>query len=389
MKVVLAEAAKNRLQAAVAVVAALAGCSRATSTARDDVAAQTPLTTAERALAMNRTPTPRPAVASPQRVPVGAGALVVELRLAPARFMVHEPALAQLVFSVEGDGIEAEVFSGPSDELGRPPRFVVAFRAADGRVLPQPSAQEGMNGVSGYRGATPGDPVRQRLLLPTYAAELSPGTYLVSAETTVRVRAGAGAPWIDKPIAVELAVEVVADDDAAMGGVIDAIGARAMGTDYDDSRDATFQLERAHDARVVPWWIRLAEMPEYERRYHALNALGGWDDPRAVQALIRATSTAPQELPAEGYTTEALRATSAAALRHTAVQALGRSPRADALPPLLALRDSPDAEVRLNVLHRLARLSAAQARPHLEHFTHDTDATVSSEARRYLAELAR
>jgi HEAT repeat protein len=239
--------------------------------------------------------------------------------------------------------------------------------------------------MSGFRPAEASRPVAQGLLLSAYVADLTPGSYRLHAETTAHARDGAAAPWRELPLAVELAVEVTADDDAALGAVFDALGTRAQGAG-DDGREAVRQLESVRDPRVIPLWVRLAQVPRYEPRYQALHALGTYDDARALAALVRAVDTRPEELDAAGYTNDALRAESAAALRNTAAQALAESPRAGAVDALLAQQGSADDQVRLTVLHRAARLPAAQARPYLERALHDSYPLVRSEAQRYLRE---
>jgi len=370
-----------------AVFIVLAGCARSDGDreAPHRTDARTPATPTRETL-----PALRPATTNPLRIPVGAGTVVVELRLDPPRFMVSEPVLAHLVVRVEGAEVEGALFSGGPDTLGRPPLIDVVFRTADGRVLPvpgdtNPGGTPGF-GLSGYRPARLERPVEQRLLLGTYASGLVPGRYTVHAHTTIQVRPRASERPRDVPIAVELPVEVVTDDPAAMGRVIDALGDRALHGDYDAARDPVFQLEHVRDARVIPWWVRIARAPEYERRYRAIGALASWNDPRAVAALIAATRTSTRDV-GDADSPESARADSARALRHAAVHALADSPRPEALDALLALRDSADSEVRLTVMGRLSELPPTEALPHLERYSQDPDSLVRSEARRIRAEL--
>lgn len=336
------------------------------------------------------TPAPplRPGTRGPLRIDVDGGAAVVELVLDPPRFMPSEPVLARLRVTVEGDDVEGGLFNGPPDGLGRPPRFVVVFVSAAGRPLPvpvNPDPMAGMNGMSAWDRADARRPTERRLLLPSYAAPLVPGSYVVHAETTVRVRRGSDAEWREVPIAVELPVTVVADDVAAMGAVIDALGARALGTNSDDAEEAAFQLEHVRDPRTLAWWMRIAQVPSYTQRITAIWAIGKHDDAEAVAALIRAMHTNAGDL-ASRDTVEA-REQSARALRIAALHEVADSARPEAFEALMAERDSPDAEFRLTVVHRLSRLPPADARRQLEHYRDDRDRLVRSEARRYLREL--
>jgi hypothetical protein len=247
---------------------------------------------------------------SPIQIPIENGTVTVALE-SPPRFMVNEPAFARLVLTVNAESPSfgtATFFSQPSDEAGRPPGFVVAFRSADGRVLGERPGSPG-NGGSGQTS----DPIE----LPLWAyAALTPGRYTLHVEANVRVSG------TDHPIAIETPIEVLPFDPAAVGRVIDDLGTRALSEDYETSEAARRLLQEVTDPRVIPWWIRLAESGSSSRRSAGIYELTKWNDPRARDALIRATRLRPEDLPRDEFTTEELRTDTAQRLRQTAVTAL-------------------------------------------------------------------
>ncbi|MBI5515155.1 MAG: HEAT repeat domain-containing protein [Deltaproteobacteria bacterium] len=338
------------------------------------------------------------------RFQVGGRALVASLRPDRSRFMVSEPVYARVVFEAATEPVEVELSWMGRNSLGRPENYRLTFRDAQGRSLPVPDPGPQMGGNTWSVTATQDAPVRISLRLATYVTGLTPGRYTLHLETAVRARTPqvrrpprpgelpntvAASQWQDLAVTLEAPVEVLADDPAALGAVIDGLGRRAVADDYDDAREAVTLLGDARDPRAIPHWVSVAQYPEYERRFNALTALRRFDDPRALAALVRAAATEPTELPAAGYTNGELRAQSARALRQTAVHGLAESPCAGAYEALLARQADPDQEVRLTVLHRVARSTGPEAAALLERFTRDASPTIQAEARRYLAERRR
>jgi hypothetical protein len=312
------------------------------------------------------------------QIPMESGGMVTVELQAPPRFMVNEPVFARLVLTLRGGGpgyVQPSFYGQPPDSGGRPPGFIVAFRSADGRVLGRRPGSPG----NGGHGRTFG-PIE----LPLWAyASLTAGRYTLHVEATVRV------DGTEHPIALETPVEVTPFDPAAVGRVIDDLGARAVSDDYEASDAAQRLLQEVRDPRVIPWWIRLAESNSSMRRSTATYQLGEWDDPRARDALIRAMRTRPEDLSPEEFTTDALRVQSAASLRQAAVRELCQSNDPAALRTVLALHSDPDHETRLLVLQRASQLPPAQARSYLQRGLTDSSEVIRAEARRHLAGLPR
>lgn len=364
------------------VLLTLAACSGREERAQGDEQVPTPETDAIEPdappfevldLAEQPPPTLAAAVPSPARIDVEGGVVVVELR-APARVMEGEPAIAELALSVEG-GTRARpsFYSRPRDPEGRPPGFVVAFRAADGRVLSQRAGAPGTGGSGHSRGP---------IALPLWAyANLTRGRYTLHAETTVHI------DGTDRDVAVEAPIEVTPFDAARVGPLIEALGAEAVDGAYEESRDAMDRLARVRDRRAVDQWVRIASSPHSDRRYRALTELRRWPDARALAALVRATRTRPEDLAADAHGTEAMRAAAANRLRLTAVNALCERGGEEAMRVVLAMHTDPDEQIRLSAMQCAARLPPAQARPYLERGLNDSYEVIRSEARRTLGEL--
>lgn len=275
---------------------------------------------------------------------LGDRELIVRLELEQTSFMVSEPVFAELRF--EGDeGVEVELSWMGRNSLGRPENYRLWLIDEAGQALAVPDAGPQFGGQT-WKTAVHEKPARQRLFLPNWYEGISPGAYRVEVATTIRVRASEAEQWQRIELRLGHSLTVVADDQAALGEVIDTIAAVATADDYDAARDAIKKLAAIRDDRALGHWVRIAELPSYELRLAAIQALTSYQDDRAVAALVRTSETTAAELPVEGYTTEALREQSAAMLRVAAAQALSQLDDAQVLPALQRLANDPDPTVR-------------------------------------------
>lgn len=158
------------------------------------------------------------------RYQVGDHPLTVELRPDQARFMAGEPVFADVVYAA--DDIEIEDGWMGRNQLGRPENYRIAFIDAAGTALPVPDAGMQMGGQAWTVTLETGKDHHARLLLPLWVKALTPGRYQVRVETSIRARAGAAA-WQQLDVALEARVEVIADDEAALAALIEALGTRA------------------------------------------------------------------------------------------------------------------------------------------------------------------
>ena len=315
---------------------------------------------------------------------VGERSLDVALELAQPTMMVSEPVFATVRFSASHGDVELEASWMGRNGLGRPDNYTLVFIDRAGKALRTPDAGPQFGGLSWHEQLGKRD-YRAKLLLPNWVEGLTPGHYTLRVATRVRARVPGAATWQTIDVAVEAAIEVGPDEPAAIARVLGALGDRAIGN-TDDASEAMRQLATMHDVRAIPQWLRVMAIAEYEHRFAAVEALADYDDATALSAIISVAGTKPDDLPAEGYTTEALRAESAAQLRVAAAQCLARSRNPRAWPALLAMRADAHYAVRLTVAQRAAEQGDAEALPILRAFASDPNPTIAAEARRLLDE---
>lgn len=364
--------------AQVALVAAACGCGK---TAGEPPRPSPTAPTALAAPSASAAPvSPLPAKA--EHV-VGGRKVVASLVIDKARFMSSEPVFAGVAFSAPDGPAELEISWMGRNPLRQDTSYEVALTDAAGVAVPGRKVKESFGGQTWTQKLTEARDFRSHLLLPYWIEAPRPGRYTLRVQTNVRARVDAKAEWQPLAVRLELPVEVIADDAAALGVVIDALGARALAKGDDASRAAE-QLQAIRDPRVVPHWVRHAEEPSYDRKLEAVRALASWNDDRALSAIVRVSKTRGKDLPAEGYANDELRESSAALLRVAAAQALDTSAHPGALDALLALESDPSASVRLVVAQHLEKVKDDRAVPLLQAFTKDPDALVRSESARIL-----
>lgn len=325
--------------------------------------------------------TPAPAV---RTYPIDGRTLTATLTTSKPALMVSEPGHAILEFV--GEGVEVEVSWMGRNGLGRPDNYRVKLIDAGGVALAVPDGGPQFGGKTWSVKPTADKPFAQKLLLTHWAERLAPGQHTVHVETEVRARVLPEGAWRDVAVALAVPLAVVADDPVALGELIVRLGDAAVGADYEEAEEGIRLLGAIRDPRVVAQWLRVVERPEYTRKQAAVLGLASWPDDAGLAAILKITRTRSADLPAEGYTTEALRVQSAGQLRLTAAQALATCPHPGASAALLALKTDPDDSVRLTVLHHVATLAAPVAAPLLAEFARDAAPRVRGEAERYIRE---
>lgn len=329
-------------------------------------------------------PPPQLAGVATRTFTVGGKPLTASLTTSKASLMVREPGYAILEFV--GDGVELEVAWMGRNGMGRPDNYRVTLFGPDGAALAVPDAGPQFGGQSWHVTPTAAKPFEQRLMLAHWVEGLAPGKHTVHVETMVRAHRVGDAAWQELQVALDVPLEVVADDPAALGALIIKLGDQAVGTNYDESEEAIRQLGVIRDPRVVAQWLRIVAQPSYTHKQSAVRGLAAWPDDAALAAIVQVTRTQAADLPADRYTTEELRVQSAGQLRLTAAQALADSKHPGASAALLGLKADPDSSVRLTVLHHAAKISEPAGLEIIRLYTRDAAQIVRGEAERYLRE---
>lgn len=327
-------------------------------------------------------PPPGPPPVGRATVTVGGHSFVAELRPETGRFMVSEPIFADFVLTGADDPtLQVKVAWIAENTLGRPENIRVTFTGPSG-LVPVPDAGPNFGGKSWTVTLGERDSI-QRLFLSTYYTAIAAGAYSIHLATVIDAGVGKLAP-VD--VAIDVPVEVIPDDAAALGALIMRLGVTAQRPDSDAAREALQRLCRIHDPRVIDPLVAATKLQEYTLRYEALDCLEAWDDDRALAAIVAVAHTTADDLPAAGYTTQSLRVQSAAMLRVAAVASLGRLKRPAALDAVIAMKGDPDADVRLEVLQRAAQMPDPTGLAVIQGFVNDPSDIVRNEAKRYLEE---
>ncbi len=330
-----------------------------------------------------------PLLPSTARADVSGRPVVTELIVDKARFMTSEPVFARVVYSAPSAPLQLQLQWEGENHLGQDASYRVTFLDPDGTTLPVRDAGPSFGGQSWKQVIAPGKDYRARLLIPAWVEPLRPGRYKMHVETRVveariaEAGADAEAEWQPVPVKLELPIEVVADDAAALGAVIDEITKRALAKG-EESAHAMEQLRTIRDPRVVKAWGELAEQPDYTRRVEAMDALRSWDDEAALDVKIRVSETRPEDV--GEATTNTLREQLAGQVRVSAAQALAASAQPRALDALIEMKDDQVASVRLEVVHGVAKSADPRAVPLLQAFTKDSDPLVRSESTQALSD---
>ncbi len=198
------------------------------------------------------------------------------------------------------------------------------------------------------------------------------------------VRGDRGKLWhgrLDIP-RVRIPTEPEPLDPATLGPLIDQLGARMLGANWDDSEEAVRQMSLIDDPRVVPWYVKAMTTDSYDLKMHALDRLSRLEGDAALGGLRIGMTTKGDDI--GNCATAAVAASCAENIRRAAAGALARSPHAQANALLLSMEEDPAMSVRLTVVQAAARMNTPESLAVIERRTHDSDETVRGEAARLL-----
>ncbi|MBK8937425.1 MAG: HEAT repeat domain-containing protein [Polyangiaceae bacterium] len=308
--------------------------------------------------------------------------LQARLTLDSATIMVSEPSYMTLeVTHLAGPPVLLHASWMGRNGLGRPENYDVQVSGPKGEPLALLESGPSFGGQSWFADVSPSKSFKVRLFLPSYVRFTGPGRHSYRLKTTWPVHLTKDSPATDVPVSVETSLEVVPDDSAKLGALIDAVAATASSKD-DAADEALTKLLAFTDPRVVPQLVKLAASNDYTRRMQATRALGTWNDDRALEAIKKAAASKGTDFDPAQYASDALREQTAQLVRVTAAQALSQSPHPKAWDALLAMRSDPYPSVRLTVLQKAATLDPKIGGPIVKSMLSDKDALVRGEAKR-------
>ena len=311
-----------------------------------------------------------------------------------AEIMLGEPTYLSFEVANKSDkNWRLQVGGDYRNRLGRPESFTVEVVGPDGKTVPQPDAGMSMGGLT-YSHPLPAEGVHAfSLFLPHWATFEKTGKYkLTIRRKLVLIPVEGTDAFPDKASTVTLSatatITVVPPDKTKFGTLIAAFGSTMADPKSPDRNRAEKMLAEIRDARVIPHFVKLAGLPRYEPRTSAGDVLARFDTDEAFDALKKLLTTTAADLRGSATTVE-LEESSAAAVRHSTVGDIGKSPHRDALPLLWSYADDPYYGVRITVLHKAAEVKSVKARAIIEKMTTDKNEIVRDEAIRYKKKLMK
>lgn len=297
-------------------------------------------------------------------------ALLVALRADKPRFVLGEPVFATFQVTTACDKTLSVLDGGDyRNKFGRAESYQLAATGAAGERVAVLDAGFQFGGIIGPLALSKGKPFEKRLLIAHWIDFPRPGVYRLTVDKTLHVGEAMTPDEKDKTaiaVSVSTSVEVLPAAAEKIGAVIEALGRQLALDDERASSEAERAMLMIHDERVVPHFATLLAGPNASHRMAALWGLRPFASDEALAAIVKALSVG--------------------GLRVAAAQALAENPHPMAWSSLWALRSDADDNIRLTVLHRLAKRDEPDTQARLRDFVRDPSAVIQGEAQRYLRE---
>lgn len=361
-------------------VAGLLGCGRSggVSSATSGEPASPPATAASSAPVVSSAPSASAAskesLVQPAPTTVDALGCSLAVALVPdaATALVGEPIYVTLRLSTTC-AKKLFVLDGGDyrNQFGRPDSFEVTMVDAAGNAVKALDAGMAFGGLIGPREISNEKPFEKRLLLAHWFEPQPAGRYTVTVAKKLLVGEKSSPDSNDKtpvPVRVSALVDFRAGSAAELGAVIDRIGAKTLATD-DAADEAIRALTMIRDERTVPYFVKLAASGRESVRIYGVWGLRPYGSDEALRALEASLGEKN--------------------LAIAAAQTIAENPHPRAWDTLWKNRAHADDNVRLTVLHALAKKKdLPDQKQRLQSFTKDSYPLVRQEAARYLQELA-
>ena len=184
---------------------------------------------------------------------------------------------------------------------------------------------------------------------------------------------------------VRVPLKTPAIEQAALGRLIDRLGERMnIRPNNLASEAAADSLSLIDDERVIPWYVKAVASDSSSLRSRALDRLRQFESDAALEGIRIGMNTQAEDFQG-GSASLHLANRMANSVRHTAAYALAFSPHPKAKDLLLTMRGDPYEAVRIVVVQTFGEMDTPQALQLLKEMSQDSDETVRSEAKRYLA----
>lgn len=291
-------------------------------------------------------------------------------------FLLHEPAFATATFTNQGtEPVTVMIQWHTRNELGRPDSFQVTGVDSQGQALPEVGELMSFGGRIGPTTLSSGESTSGTLILPHWVSFQAPGTHHLSVNAQIYEGQDM---QTQLPFGASFDVVVVPDDAKTMAASLE----RTASAWAEGDGTARTRMLAWRDPMVVPHLIDALDEPS--QRSTALHALGKWPRADAVQAIAQYKRFGLDGQAIDLNATEQMLKPAAASMRHSVAAALAENTHPSAWTELQTMADDPTMAVRLTVLHQAAKRE--DGGPWIDEYLSDPDATIRKEAQRYRSE---
>ena len=303
----------------------------------------------------------------------------VQISLNPDKktIMVGEPLFISFdVLNQSGEKLCLNTGGDYRNEWGRPDRFKVSVRTAEGEELPKiPVSNHG--GFIGCDAIEPGETYSVRLFLPHWVKIERPGSYQVNVARQMTFSSFPPPESLEAKYSMLAEVNteftVVPADENKIGGVINAFGSVML--DAGDSRamESATALVSMKDKRVISYFAEALRRfgnsgftsgPGYEYTIssRSIKALATYDDDQAIDALRAAMKSPAEEI------------------RSLVALAFLHSPHRSAASLLMKMQNDSHSSVRLTVAQGLRYVKTKESIATLQKLLKDENPDVRAAA---------
>ena len=310
----------------------------------------------------------------------------VQIRLKPDKntIMLGEPLFISFeVTNLSGEKLCLGIGGDYRNRFGRPDRFKVTVRNAEGAELPQIEV-DGGGGFIGCGSMDSGETYTVPLLLSHWANIERTGTYQINVKRAMGFSNYEASDTEPRNYSMQADVnaefEVVPYDENKMGGIISSLGSIMLDLSDPRAAESAQALASIRDKRVITYFAEaLRKLADSEHdwnftelgiRSRVIAVLGTYDDDRAIQALQEAMDSSSDDT------------------RWSVADAFAHSPHKSAMKLLLKMQTDRDADVRRNVAYGLVNNNSRESRAALQKLLKDENEGVRNAAQESLNKIS-
>ena len=221
-----------------------------------------------------------------------------------------------LIFEVKNHSKNDLYFGDGGDyrnNIGRPERYRVKVVREDGKPVPQPNVTISTGGLIGGQTVPAGGSYIRRLFLPHWATFEGTGTYEISVERSLEIRAKADTPeelrggkrgFRSIATTARTKLSIVETDKDKLGALITELGDRLISeTDGSAARDLFLLLQFINDDRTIKYWIEVLRIYSSSSDREAADKYGEtplvlarYNTPESMAALEDATKSQNEDV---------------------------------------------------------------------------------------------